>query len=458
MTSVDLIVKPQAAPARAGISGAYRTYALVLLLSVMTLNFVDRQIVNILAEPIKTELQLADWQLGMATGLAFALLYTVLGVPLARLSERRDRSVIISVSLGVWSLMTVLCGMATSFGQFVLARVGVGIGEAGCTPAAHSLISDYVPLGQRASAMAIYNMGIPLGGLIGMAMGGLVADAYGWRTAFMIAGVPGMALLVVTLLTLPEPRRALQGRMALQSRGQSSFSETLRYLAARRTYWLLCLAGGSKLFVSSGQGPFLASFFYRQHGPALTALAGHLGLKAGGFMGVALGLLLGIGGLVGLLIGGLFADHYGRRDLRAFVSLPALAAMLTVPASICVFTVTDVRLALALVVLPALLGSVWNGPVNAAIQSIAPSGMRATASAISLFIVNVLGNVIAPVLIGALSDLFAKRYGLGSAGGLQLALVVSSFGSIVTLVLFLMSRRWIRQDIAHTEGLARGQA
>ncbi len=184
-----------------------RRYALGLLLVIYILNFLDRQVVNILAEPIKIELGLADWQLGMLTGLAFALFYTVLGLPIARLAERADRVKIISVAVGVWSACTVACGMAGNFIQLLLARIGVGVGEAGCTPPAHSLISDYTPAEKRASAIAFYSMGIPLGSLAGMALGGIIADAYGWRIAFFVAGAPGVLLALIAWLTLPEPRR-----------------------------------------------------------------------------------------------------------------------------------------------------------------------------------------------------------------------------------------------------------
>jgi len=173
------------------LSTGYRTYALWLLMLVYTLNFLDRQIVNILAEDIKKDLHLADWQLGMMTGLAFALFYTVLGLPIARLAERSHRPRIIAGSIMVWSAFTVLCGMAGNFWQLVLARIGVGIGEAGCTPAAHSLITDYTPKEKRASAIAFYSIGTPLGSLIGLAMGGMIADAYGWRAPSWSPGRPG---------------------------------------------------------------------------------------------------------------------------------------------------------------------------------------------------------------------------------------------------------------------------
>jgi len=195
------------------VSDGYRRYALTLLLVIYTLNFLDRQVVNILAEPIKKDLGLHDWQLGMMTGLAFALFYTVLGLPIARLgiarlAERANRAWIISGAIAAWSGFTLLCGFAQNFPQLILARIGVGVGEAGCTPPAHSLITDYVPRDRRASAIAFYSIGTPLGSLLGMAMGGVVADAWGWRAAFLVAGAPGLLMAALALLTLKEPRKA----------------------------------------------------------------------------------------------------------------------------------------------------------------------------------------------------------------------------------------------------------
>ncbi|MFO0020008.1 MAG: MFS transporter, partial [Alphaproteobacteria bacterium] len=204
--SADPIVPPPTASiSEAPFSAAYTRYAMLLLLAIYTINFLDRSIINILAEPIKNELKLADWQLGLMSGLAFALFYTVLGIPLAQLAERRNRPIIIGTSVAVWSGFTALSGATTNFVQLVLCRIGVGVGEAGCTPPAHSLIADYVPKEKRASALAFYSMGTPLGGLLGLVMGGLIADAYGWRVAFLVAGVPGLLFALLCFLTLREP-------------------------------------------------------------------------------------------------------------------------------------------------------------------------------------------------------------------------------------------------------------
>src|SRR5213078_5045417 len=212
-------------------SRVYRSYALSLLMLIYVVNFVDRQVVSILAEPIKRDLHLADWQLGLMTGLAFAVLYTVLGLPIARVAERGDRPWIIAASVAVWSAFTAVSGMAQTFAQLVLARIGVGVGEAGCTPPALSLIADTVPREQRASAVSIYMLGAPVGSLLGLALGGLIADAFGWRMAFVLVGLPGLVLAATAALTLREPRR---GRpvVARADDGVPSFREAMGELPA----------------------------------------------------------------------------------------------------------------------------------------------------------------------------------------------------------------------------------
>src|SRR3990167_1130256 len=192
---------------KASVSDSARQYFLGLLFFVYMLNLVDRQVIYILAEPIKRDLGLADWQIGMIMGLAFALFYSVVSVPIARIAEKHDRPTIIAVSLALWSLCTALSGLAQGFVQLLLSRMGTGMGEAGCAPAAHALIADMTPREKRASALAVFSMGAPIGAFVGMAMGGLVADAYGWRMAFIVCGLPGLLLAIVVRLTMAEPRR-----------------------------------------------------------------------------------------------------------------------------------------------------------------------------------------------------------------------------------------------------------
>lgn len=428
------------------LSPGYRRYALTLLMVVFMVNFIDRQVINILAEPIKHELHLADWQIGVMTGLAFALFYSTFGMPIARIAERANRPFVIASAITVWSGFTTLCSTAQSFAQLVLLRVGVGVGEAGCTPPAHSLIMDYAPPEKRASALAFYHVGVPLGSLIGLAVGGVVADAYGWRAAFLWCGLPGLVVALAVGLTLPEPRKALRVQLKAMEATRPSFAETLRYLAGKRSFWLMSLGAAMKGFVAYGQAPFTVSFFYRVHGDEVAATAAHFGLKTGGFLGLSLGIIGGLTGMLGTWIGGQAADYGARRDLRAYASIPALAGLLTIPVAIGVYLAPSVTVALSLMVVSGVLGSIWSGPVHAAILGVAPANMRATTSSILLFILNAIGLGLGPLCVGALSDILAGPLGYGSAEGVRWALISASSVGVVMAGLFWMARRTLRED------------
>ena len=429
------------------VSTGYRRYALWVLLIIYTLNFLDRQVVNILAEPIKRDLGLADWQLGMMTGLAFAIFYTVLGIPIARIAETRNRPMIIGASVAAWSAFTVLCGFTQNFWQLILARIGVGVGEAGCTPPAHSLITDYVPKEMRASAIAFYSIGTPLGTLAGMAMGGLIADAYGWRVAFMVAGAPGVLFALVAAFTLVEPRKALAAEMAARAGSQISFAAALAVLATKKTFWLVALAASIKAFIGYGYAPFIASFFFRNHGPELAQLAATFGLKSAGFLGLALGLVGGTAGVVGAWLGGVFADRLGAKDLRAYVTVPAIASLITIPIFITAVSLDAPLAAIGLLAINALLATLWYGPVYATAQSIVEPTLRATASAVLLLIINLIGLGLGPLAVGLLSDVLSGHVGLGEAQGVRWALIVSATLGLAAFGLFWAARASIREEM-----------
>ncbi len=429
-----------------------RTYALSLLLGIYTINFLDRQVVNILAEPIKQDLGLADWQLGLMSGLAFALFYTVLGIPIARLAERSNRPMIIGTAVAVWSGFTALCGVAQNFFQLILFRIGVGVGEAGCTPPAHSLISDYVPKEKRSTALAFYSMGTPIGGLLGLIFGGLIADAYGWRVAFFVAGVPGILFAILAYFTLPEPRKELAKRAEKIQAASATFGETLKALMGKKTFWYISFAAAIKAFIGYGHAPFTASFFLRNHPEQVQALASSVGATVGynlqsvGFLGLALGLMSGTAGALGSWLGGFLADRYGARDLRAQMIAPAIASLVTVPIYIFAVSVGSVPLALLLLTVNGLLGTIWYGPVYGTAQSIVPPHMRATTSAILLFIINLIGLGLGPLAVGLLSDYFAVGMNMGSGEGVRWALIVSSAFGLLAFFCFWMATRTIRED------------
>lgn len=436
------------APAIPLVGDRYRRYALVILMLVYTLSFLDRQIVSILAEPIKNDLKVADWQIGLMSGLAFAVFYTVLGIPIARAADRYNRVWIIGASLTAWSGFTALCGAAQNFWQLVAARIGVGIGEAGCTPTSHALIADYVPKEKRASALAFFSIGTPLGSIIGLGMGGLIADAYGWRTAFLVAGVPGLIFAVIVFFTLKEPRKQLARDAAARAPQKGQFKATVAFLMHKPTFWLIAFAAAIKAFIGYGQAPFIASFFFRAHGPEVVQLAASFGLKPAGFIGLALGLLAGTAGIVSSWLGGVLADRAVKRgDLRGYMSVPAIASVLSIPISCTAYVVDSAPLALVLLIGPGLLGALWYGPVYSTGQGLVPPHMRATAASLLLFIINMVGLGFGPLAVGALSDVFAKGLGLGSAEGVRWALVASSFLGVIAALLFWLARFRIREEM-----------
>jgi MFS family permease len=422
-----------------------------LLTAIYIVNYLDRQVINILAEPIKRELRLADWQIGMMSGLAFAVLYTILGLPLARIAERKDRPLLIAASAAVWSLFSMACGLTRTAGQLMLARVGVGVGEAGCTPAAHSLIVDYAPKEKRASALAFYSMGGPLGVLVGMAFGAVVAERFGWRSVFFVAGAPGLALAVLAAATLPEPRRGAE--VAINADAAAPFGDALRFLAGKKTYVLLVLGATAQSTVSYGISPFMASFFLRNRMAGLQQIAAwvgsrlHVELGALEVIGVALGVCVGLAGAVGAVIGGRLADWSRRRNARWYMRGPAMAAAATIGPLVVVLTLSDARAALACLFLYTVLTSLWYGAVFATMHSVVPPRMRATAAAVLFFIMNLIGLGLGPLAMGALSDVLNHAAGLGPARGLQAALLIAPLGQAAAAVVYWRATRTIEADL-----------
>ncbi|MBB5686605.1 spinster family MFS transporter [Sphingobium boeckii] len=435
------------APAVSPVSPGYRRYALSVLLLIYILNFLDRQIVAILAEPIKNDLHLADWQLGLMTGLAFALFYTVLGIPIARVAETGNRPRIIAAAAGAWSLFTIACGFAQNFVQLVLCRVGVGIGEAGCTPPAHSLISDYTPREKRASALAFYALGTPIGGLIGMALGGVIADAYGWRMAFLVAGAPGVIMAIVAWTTLREPRSKLAADLAARRAARPSLKQAFAEIRSKRTFWLIAFAAAIKAFIGYGAAAFLAPFFFRNHAAELTLLADDFGLGLTGFLGITLGIVLGLTGAVGTYMGGYLADRFGAKDLRAYVSIPAVSTLLGIPFYIFGLLADSAVTALILFAFPPILNTLWYGPGYAAVQGLVRPETRATATAVLLFLINLIGLGLGPLGVGAVSDLISGPMGFGAAEGVRWSLMLFILFGALASALFWMARSSIREEM-----------
>ena len=366
-----------------------------VLLIVYIFNFLDRQIVNILAEPISKDLGLSDTQIGLMTGIAFAAFYTLLGLPIARYADKAstNRISLISASLVLWSGMTAISGFAQNFVQLLLARIGVGVGEAGCTPAAHSLIADLSEPENRPSAMAFYALGIPIGSLLGMIIGGQLADIYGWRTAFIVVGLPGILLALGVTLLLRDPRRT--GAVAITSvepKAVMPTADALREIFKSRAFVLLLAAGSAASFLSYGKATWTTIFFQRTHGLS----AGDTGFWYGTWGGVA--------GIAGTFLGGWLASRYGRVNRRHVLTAPAIGMMLAVPTAFASYFMTDWRIALALLMLPTLFNSLYYGPTYSCAQGLVRPEVRAMASAALLFCQNLIGLGLGPLFFGMLSD------------------------------------------------------
>ncbi|HEX2592927.1 MAG TPA: MFS transporter [Rhizomicrobium sp.] len=443
ITAATDVAETPATPAP--ITGLRHRYILLMLLGAYTLSFLDRQVVTILAESIKKDLHITNLELGMLSGLAFALFYTFLGIPIARLAETRSRPLIIAGAMALWSGFTVLSGRATSFGMMAIARLGVGFGEAGCNPCAHSMIADITPPEKRASALAFYSLGVPIGSMLGLILGGVIADAYGWRFAFFVAGAPGLLLAIVIALTIKEPRSHIAAHLQARAVSAPSFSATLKELRGKRTFWLVAVAAGLMAFVGYGQAAFSAPFFLRVHGAEVADLATRVGLGPQGFLGIASALTGGIGGIIGTWLGGFLADRAAVRDKRSYMSVPAIAGLISMPFIFAVYLVPSVPLALSIGFIPTLLNTLWYGPVYATAQSVVAPQSRATAAAVLLFVLNLIGLGFGPMSVGALNDILAAQ--MGEVEGIRWAMLLASVVVLISVALFWWARKTVREDI-----------
>ncbi len=383
-------------------SRRYLAWALGLLFLVYTSNFIDRTILSVLQQPIKEELKLSDAQLGLLGGFAFALLYSTLGIPIARLAESRSRKTIITASVVIWSVMTAFCGLARSYGALFLFRVGVGVGEAGASPPAHSLIADYFPPKRRATALSIYSLGIPIGVLVGSVLGGVIAQRYGWRPAFAVVGLPGLVLALLTQITLREPARGHSEGGEAAGTVTPSFGAVVARLWSRPAF--LHVAAGASLtsFASYGIGAFTAPYFIRTF---------HLSLTQAGLV---LGLISGVAAAVGTLGGGLVTDRAARRDVRWYVWTPAIGLAIAAPLYMAGYLAPSWPLAVAILIFPPVFQYSYLGPSFGVMHNMVPPRMRATATALLFLAINFIGLGFGPTLVGLASDLFAAHHFAGS--------------------------------------------
>ena len=409
-----------------------RHVVLALLFIVYTFNFIDRQIMGILNTPIQEELGASDAQMGLLGGLSFALFYTGLGIPIAWLADRSNRTWIMTAALTLWSGFTALCGFTQSYSQLFLARMGVGVGEAGGVAPAYSLISDYFPPQERARALAVYSFGIPIGSAAGIALGGIVASMVDWRTAFITVGIAGVLIAPIFKLFVREPER---GRYDVKA--QSSASEkagllqAVGFVARKPTFWLLSFGASCSSIMGYGSFYWIPTFLRRSYGFDLQQAAFYYAS------------ILLIGGVIGVWLGGMLGDKLGAKRRAMFALVPAAAWLLALPCYAIGLLSPSPTIAFFLFLAPTALGLVWLGPVIAAVQHLAPANMRTTASASLLFINNLIGIGLGTYLLGLLSDLLSAQFGEES---LRYSILAGSGFYLIAALLYLIASRSLSRD------------
>ncbi|HUD93008.1 MFS transporter [Sphingobium sp.] len=423
-------------------------FPLVVLTAVYTFNSVDRLIFNVLAEQIKQDLNLKDWHLGVLTGLSFSLIYALASLPIARFAERTHRPRLIACALVVWSSFTIACSFARSFGTLAAARLGVGLGESAFSPAAYSLVADTVPAQRRSFAFGVFYSAMPIGTLIAMAIGGVIADQWGWRAALPLAGVPGLLLAPVLWWMVKDPRYSVAAAMQQPAR---DFRADVRALWRKRSFILLVVAQGLYSVTGYGTLAFVTSFYLRNHVGSLDTLAtiinGRLGtdLAQVGVLGPVLGILGGLAGIFGAIASGAITDRLVRRDPRHFGFMGAIPQIIAFP--LFVGTLFTPYLGVSLFLLTVyLIFQAMPGPAFwSAVQGLSPVETRATATALSLFTIVLVGNGFGPLLIGAASDLMVGLAG-NAGSALRWALIVGQIPAFIAMACFLLSRRHLRGD------------
>ncbi len=413
-------------------SARARYYALGLLTVVYTFNFVDRQLLSILQESIKADLLLSDQQLGLLTGFAFALFYTVAGIPIARYADRNNRRNVVAIAIALWSFMTAISGLVQNYLQLLLARIGVGVGEAGGSPPAHSMISDIFPPERRASALAFYSMGINFGILFGFLAGGWLNEFFDWRVAFFVVGAPGIVVALFVRYTLREPIRGLmEDRQDVAT--DTPFPEVLKLLWSRLSFRHLAIGGALNAFAGYSSSNWTASFMIRSHDMST------------GELGTWLALIMGVGGAIGVFWGSYIAERLAKFDVRWYMWMPTITGMICVPFMIATYVVEGAYTALVVSIVPGVLFNVYLGNSLAMTHALVGLRMRAVASAILFFLINLIGMGLGPWGVGLLSDILSSELGSESLRYAMLYLLPAAMGW--SAVHFLLASRTLQMDL-----------
>ena len=412
-------------------SNSLRNYVLGILVVVYTFNFIDRQILSILLEAIKNDLNLSDTSLGMLTGFAFALFYATLGIPIAKYADYGNRRNLISLAIGVWSFMTALSGLAQNFFHLLIARIGVGIGEAGCSPPAHSMISDYFPAIVRSTALGIYSLGIPFGIMFGLFAGGWINEYFGWRVAFFVVGIPGILLAIIFRFTVQEPKRG-QAEGRVDTKEQPSIIETAKYLLSKKSFRHLAFGASLAAFVGYGAITWLPSFFQRSYGMQT------------GDVGWYLGLILGIPGGLGIFLGGYLSDYLGSIDVRWCLWIVALAMFITTPLYYMVYLSPTANISFLWLIVPIAFGNFYQATTFSQTQGVVELRMRSVAAAILLFIINIIGLGFGPQAVGILSDILRADYGKES---LRYSLMILTTLKLWCAYHYYLAGKYLKNDL-----------
>jgi MFS family permease len=409
--------KAASSPAPARVAG-YSWFVASALMVVYTFNFLDRQFLSVLAEPVKNDLGLSDTQLGMLTGLMFALFYTVCGIPVASIADRWNRVKLISIACGLWSLFTAACGFATSFTTLALARMGVGIGEAGGSPPSYSVVSDYFPPEKRGVGLALYSLGVPFGSMIGTMAGGFIAANFGWRAAFITLGVLGLILAPIIPLVIKEPvRGALDRKPAPGPDGlvqahepAPSMFASIKFFVSSPTLMLTALSCGMTAFVGYAMLNWIPAFLMRAKGMSLMELGAYYSVMSGVSMAI------------GTFASGWIVDKLARKNPAAYAIVPGVCILLSTPFLWGAVHAPGWQVAIFFLAFPSLLNNAYLAPALAVVQNGVPPNARGTSGALLLFVLNLIGLGGGPLFVGTVSDWLKPHYGVDSLKYALLAL------------------------------------
>lgn len=415
-------------------ASGYRGLVLGMLCFVYVLNFLDRQLVSILAKPIQDSLQITDSELGRITGFYFALFYCFIAIPVGWLADRTNRVKVLSIACGLWSAATAACGMAANYGQLVVARMAVGVGEAGGVPPSYAIISDSFPREQRGTAMGIFNLGPPLGSALGVAFGASLAAAYDWRVPFYVVGVIGIVTAVLVYLYIPEPERGrfdpVPASAPAAAEPGASFGKAIRSFFSNRILVVAALASGAANFITYGLSNFATLFLMREKGMALEQVA------------IWYALAVGIGMGAGIFVSGRLIDRFGAKNKAAYASIPALSLVLALPFFLAFASADRWETALALLCVPLFLNSFFLPATVTFVQGEVDPRARVISGALLLLVMNLIGLGLGPTFVGMASDFFRPQYG---ARALQMAFYALSPMYLIAALLFLWLARLIKQ-------------